>query len=184
MEPEEIFAQLNGSRVFSKIDRSNAFLQIPLTLEAQELTTITTPFVLYRYKFLPFGLAISPGIFQKAINKLLSGLTGVFAYQDDLIIYGNSYEQHDCNLCKVLNSLLMANVQINKEKSLLRQSSISYLGYILDANGIMPDPNRIKPLKNAEPPKSRSELKSLLGFLCQTFLLYFWIVNACHQAIS
>mgnify|MGYP000109040015 CR=1 FL=1 len=86
-EPEEIFAQLYGSTVFSKIDLSNAFLQIPLTKEAQEFTTITTPFGLFRYKFLPFGLSVSPGIFQREINKLLNGLSGVLAYQDDLIIY-------------------------------------------------------------------------------------------------
>ena len=62
-EPEDIFASLHGSKVFSKIDLSNAFLQIPLEEESKKLTIITTPYCLFKYNFLPFGLSVSLGIF-------------------------------------------------------------------------------------------------------------------------
>ena len=69
-EPEDIFAKLNGAEYFSRIDLKDAFLQIPLTNDAKELTSINTPFGLYMYNFLPFGLTISPSVFQEAIDNI------------------------------------------------------------------------------------------------------------------
>jgi len=164
-EPEDIFGQLQDNKVFTKLDLSNAFLQLPINDKAQELTTIITPIGLFRYNFLPFGLNISPGLFQITINKILYGLENVIAYQDDILVYGSNPSDHDEKLLKVLRRLDQYNVRINAKKSVLRQPSISYLGYKLSSQGISPDPNRVKVLHEAKSPSNTKELRSALGGL-------------------
>ncbi len=86
-EPEDVLHNLNGAKVFPKIDLQNAFLQLPLHENSMALTTIKTPFGLFANNFLPFGLSVSPSIFQKTINGIISGIDGVVAYQDDVIVF-------------------------------------------------------------------------------------------------
>ncbi|VDP70166.1 unnamed protein product, partial [Echinostoma caproni] len=68
IEPEDILNKLTGSKIFSEIDLKDAYLQIPLDEISSTLTTINIPFGLYRYKFQPFGLSVSPAIFQQVMN--------------------------------------------------------------------------------------------------------------------
>jgi len=135
---------VHGSIMFSKIDLSNAFLQVSLSDASRELTTITTPFGLYRYCRLPFGLSVSPGIFQRAINSVLKDIKGALAYQDDILIFEKTIKDHDDALIKTLNRLNETNVKINAKKSVLQCEKIPYLGFVLSKNGITPDLNRIK----------------------------------------
>jgi len=162
-EPEDLFSTIQGSTVFSKIDLSNAFLQVPLETNSRELTTINTPFGLYRYCRLPFGLSVSPGIFQQVINKILSGISGALAYQDDILIHGNGIAEHDHVLKQTLERLCKMNVKINSKKSVFQQTSMPYLGYLISEKGISPDPDRIKAIRSAAVPKSSNELRSILG---------------------
>jgi len=162
-DPEEIFSQLHGAAYFSKLDLTNAFLQIPLDADSQALTTIVTPAGLFQYNFLPFGLSVSPGIFQKVMNDILVGISGVVSYQDDILVFGKSLAEHDHCLRHVLQRLLEKNVRINKEKSSFRLSSIPYLGYRLSVHGISPDSERVKPVADCNAPKNHKELHSMLG---------------------
>ncbi len=86
-EPEDVLHKLNGAYVFSKIDLQNAFLQTPVDENSKALTTITTPFGLFAYNFLPFGLSVSPSIFKKTINGIIIGKDDVVAYQDDFTVF-------------------------------------------------------------------------------------------------
>ncbi|VDP55482.1 unnamed protein product, partial [Schistosoma mattheei] len=88
VEAVDILNRLHGSKVFSKVDLKDAYLQIPLYHSSSTLTTINTPFGLFKYNFLPFGLSCSPAIFQEVMNKVVSDFEGVEVYQDDLIGHG------------------------------------------------------------------------------------------------
>ena len=166
-EPEDIFAGLAGSTTFSKVDLTNAFLQIPLDESSRVLTTINTPFGLYRYRYLPFGLSVSPGVFQATIDSIRHGLNGVVAYQDDIIVFGKTLEEHDKNLTSLLEKLDKVNVKINadKNKSLFRQSTLPYLGYRLSAQGVTPDPDRVRAIQKTPTPTDHAQLRSALGLL-------------------
>ena len=117
-EPEDVLHYLQGAKYFSKIDLRNAFLQLPLAESSKPYTTINTPFGLFQYNFLPFGLSISPEIFQSIINSVLQDLLGVKAYQDDIIVYGDSKSTRDLCLLKLLQRLYDRNVTINPNKFL------------------------------------------------------------------
>jgi len=164
-EPEDVLYRLSGSKVFSKIDLKDAYLQIPLDRESSELTVINTPFGLYRYNFLPFGLSVSPAIFQQCLNKITEGLEGVESYQDDVIVHGKDQESHKCRLLALLKRFLSFNVSINPAKCAFAVTEFTCLGYIINASGFSPDKNRLAPLVDSSSPTNLHELRSLLGAL-------------------
>ena len=161
---EDMFEGLKDSKIFSRLDLTNAFLQIPLADSSKPITTIHTPWGLFVYNFLPFGLSVSPGVFQHAIDDIISGIDGVKAYQDDLIVHGSTVEQHHQRLTTLLRKLKERNVRINWKKSLFAVPTLKYLGYCIDGQGIQPDVDRIKALEMAPRPTSCKELQSFLGF--------------------
>ncbi len=82
-ETEDLLNRLESSKVFSVIALRNAFLQVPLDEASKQLTTISTPYGLFEYNFLPFGLSAAQPILQKVVDEIIDGLPGVPAYQDD-----------------------------------------------------------------------------------------------------
>lgn len=162
---EDMFTEMQGCSHYTKIDLTNAFLQIPLAEDSKEVTTINTIWGLYSYNFLPFGLNISPGIFQQSIDEIIRGLDGVKSYQDDLLVFGKTQQQHNIRLSKLLTRLNQFNVKINAKKSMFNVPKVHYLGYVIDANGISPDSDRVAAVANAPNPTNVKELRSLLGFM-------------------
>ena len=91
---EDLFATLKGGKVFTKIDLSQAYQQLILDDESRKLCVINTHKGLYRYTRLPFGVASTPGIFQKTMEKLLHGIPGVVVYIDDMLISSPTNDEH------------------------------------------------------------------------------------------
>ena len=67
---------------------------MPLTEKAKEISAFVTPYGLFKHKVMPSGVKNSPTTFQRLVNKVISGLDGVAAYIDDVIIYSNTWEEH------------------------------------------------------------------------------------------
>ncbi len=94
-------------RPFNYINVSGTYAYITSDkLTCEYMSTITTPFGLFAYNFLPFGLSVSPSIFQKTINGIIGGIDGIVAYQDDVI--GFATDQ-----VTLLDSFIQYNVRIN-----------------------------------------------------------------------
>ncbi len=165
LEIEDVLNKLKGAKWFSKIDLQNAFLQIPLDDESSKLTTINTPWGLFRYRFLPFGLSVSPAIFQQKMDEMLRGLAGVTAYQDGIIVYAPDKKTHDERLESLLKKLREYNVKINLKKCEIEVRKIDCLGLLVDSEGVHPHPNRLKPLVEASSPMDLPQLRSWLGAL-------------------
>ena len=102
---EDLFASLAGGKVFSKLDLSHAYLQLPLAEESQPLLTINTHNGLYRYLRRPFGISSAPAIFQHTMETLLQGLHHVCVYLDSILINGRSQLEHLKNLEEILKRL-------------------------------------------------------------------------------
>ena len=109
---DELLASLGKSKVFSKLDLSNAYLQLPVDDESKELLTISTHRGLYRYNRLPFGVASAPAIFQRSMESLLRGIPGVCVFFDDILVSGPSERDHLCNLEKVLSCFQVLNTWV------------------------------------------------------------------------
>jgi len=115
----------------------------------------------------PFGLSTSPFVYQKLMNKLLTGYQFIFAcaYLDDLIIYSNKWSSHLQHMRLILNRIQQSGLRLRPDKCKFAQSEIKYLGMILSKDKIKPDPEKLRVIKNAKPPTSAKLLKSFLG-LC------------------
>ncbi|KAF6033658.1 hypothetical protein EB796_008032 [Bugula neritina] len=89
--------RLRGGRFFTKLDLADAYLQLELEDDAKQLCVINTPFGLYQYNRMCFGIAPGPAQFQRCMDTLTQKLPGVAAYLDDLIITGKTEEEHWTN---------------------------------------------------------------------------------------
>ena len=92
--PKDIFAKLNGGKFFSKIDLSDAYLQIPVEEVSSKLLCINTRHGLYKFECLPFRVKVAPAIFQQVMDPMLSGLDFAVDYLDDILMKSKSIIEH------------------------------------------------------------------------------------------
>ena len=115
---DELFATLAWGTAFSKLDLQHAYLQLPLEKNSKQYTTINTHQGLFQYNRLPFGVSSAPGIFQRAIDGLIKGIPDVAAYMDDILITGETQQEHLQNLVAVLERLKTCGAKLKKPKCL------------------------------------------------------------------
>nr|VZI35628.1 unnamed protein product [Spirometra erinaceieuropaei] len=162
---EQIFATLNGGKVFARIDLSEAYLQIEVDEKAQELLTINTHKGLFRYTRLNYGVKTAPSVFQQIMDTMLTNVPGTIAYLDDILVVGSSEEELTQRLDQVVYNLIDYGLKINMEKSEFLRKEIHYLGFIVNENGRAPDPERVKAFQNMKVPKNTKELQSFMGLV-------------------
>ena len=142
--PEDLFATLAREKYFSTMDLLHAYNQLPLDDNARPFLTINTHQGLYQYTRLPFGVASAPSIFQKTMDMILQGMSGVICYLDDILISGRTKDEHLDNLRKVLQRLQEHNIRAKKSKCTVMKTSVRYLGHIIDADGLHATDDKIK----------------------------------------
>ena len=162
---QEITAQLHGYTVFSVLDAEAGFHQLALSESSRHLTTFTTHIGLFRFKRLPFGIACAPEVFQRVLSDMLSGIPGVHVYVDDILVAGEDMKQHDQRLEQVMKRLQDCRLKLNEAKCKLRQKQVKYLGCILTADGVSPDPDKIAAIKELPEPKTLRDVRQLLGMV-------------------
>ncbi|TMS39641.1 hypothetical protein L596_006133 [Steinernema carpocapsae] len=139
--PAAIFASLSEGRIFTQIDLSDAYLQIPLSEDAMKLAVINTHRGLYAYQRLPFGIKTAPGLFQRIMDETLAGIQGATTYLDDIIIIGRNEADHRKNLYDVLQRLEEAGFRIRLDKTPTRWRKI-------EAIAKMPEPKDLHQLRS------------------------------------
>ena len=164
---DEVLAQLTGAVMFLKLDANSGFWQVPLSKNSRELTTFITPFGRYCYNKLPFGISSAPEHFQRRMHSLLEGLDGVVCVMDDILVFGKTKQDHDNRLQAVLKQLSSAGVTLNSKKCEFSKAQITFLGYVINKQGILADPNKTAAIDQMEPPKSVTELRRFLGMVNQ-----------------
>ncbi|KAL6455308.1 hypothetical protein MHYP_G00362590 [Metynnis hypsauchen] len=165
---EETLGMLAGARIFSKLDANMGFWQIPLTKDSAKLTTFITPFGRYFFKRLPFGIASAPEHFQnRMVTEVTEGLEGVVYHMDDVLVWGRTQDEHDARLHATLEKIQKAGITLNIDKCDLSKSEVSFLGHVVSANGISPDPSKTEAVKRMQEPTTVSELRSFLGMVNQ-----------------
>ncbi|KRX53184.1 Uncharacterized protein T09_4613 [Trichinella sp. T9] len=155
--PEDLYQALRGGKTFTKLDLSDAYLQVELDEESKRILVINTHKELYQYNRLPFGVASAPAIFQKVMNTMLAGIPNVAAYLDDIILTGATDDEHQRTL------KLEFGLRIRKEKCTFFQKKVEYLGDILSSKGIRADPKKTAAIVNMPLPTNIAKLRSFLG---------------------
>ena len=167
---DDVLHKLTGSPVFSKLDASSGFLQIPLDIGSSKLTTFITPFGRYCFRRLPFGITSAPEIFQDKMEQLLEGLPGVEVIMDDILIHGETRAKHDEHYENVLRAIRASGLKLDKDKCLLRQSKLVFMGNFISKDGLEPDQEKVDAICKMSAPENVTELRRLLGmanYLCR-----------------
>ena len=158
---DRLFASLAGGVVFSKLDLSHAYLQIPLDEASRHLVTISTHKELFEYQRLPFGISLAPSIFQRIMENLLQRVPRVCVYLDDILVTGSTEEEHLSNLAQVLTRLESAGMMLKREKCAFMLKSVSYLDHVIRSEDLRTGDLKVKALVDAD----LTELCSFLGMV-------------------
>ena len=115
---------------------------------------------------MPFGLCNAPATFQRLMNKVLSGLRwySCLVYIDDIVVVGDSFENHLYNLVGVLKRLREAGLKVKPSKCSLRQEEVQYLGHMVSAEGISTDPTKVEAICNWPTPTCKQEIQRFLAW--------------------
>lgn len=163
----DIIDSLGGAAYFTHLDMSSGYYQVELEENSRPCTAFVTDKGQYQLKRLPMGLKISPSAFSRLMTIAVSGLTTeeCFTYMDDLIVYGRNLEEHNKNLALVLERLREVNLKLNPSKCEFLKKSLLYLGHQIGVDGVRPDPEKVKAVKEWPVPKGVDEAKRFVAFM-------------------
>ncbi|CAG2213598.1 unnamed protein product [Mytilus edulis] len=162
---DDIFASLSGGEKYSKIDLRQAYLQLEMKEESKKYLTINTHRGLYQYNRMLFGVASAPAIWQRTIDQILQGLTGVQCILDDMVITGRNDREPLVNLEKVMKRLEMYNLSVNKEKCKFFKDEIEFCGHKIDKHGLHKTEDKIKAILDTPEPQNVTQVRSILGLM-------------------
>ncbi|MES9884563.1 MAG: RNase H-like domain-containing protein [Sedimenticola sp.] len=162
---DDLFATLAGGEKFTKLDLSHAYSQLELDSNSMEYLTVNTHVGLYQFNRLAYGVSSAPAIFQGVMDRVLNGIEGVVCRIDDILITAPSDEEHIKRLTEVLNRLKTHNIKLKKEKCTFMNDRVTYMGHVIDKEGIHPTNEKVQAIQNAPTPTNVTELKSYLGLL-------------------
>ena len=157
--------QLGSARYFSTLDLSMGFYQIKLRPEDTHKTAFSTPNGHWEYLRMPMGLASSPSSFQRAMSAVLSGLqySTCLVYLDDVICHSFTFQEHLQRLREIFLRLKFHNLKLKPQKCHFAREEVKYLGHIISAKGLKPDPSNVEKLQNFPRPRTVKEVRTLLG---------------------
>ena len=177
---DELFEEMSGSKVFSKVDLRAGYHQIPVAAESRPITTFVAHRGLFRFKRLPFGVNSASEVFQHAIQNALRGLPSTRNIADDIIVWGSSQQEHDERLSTLFHRLHEKGLTVNADKCLFGQSSLWFYGYTLTSNGLQADKKKVEAIKHTLLPKDVSQLRSFLELAnyCSQFIPDFSTITS------
>lgn len=156
---------LQGKRYFSVFDLPKAYWQVEIEESSRKYLAFITPDGLFEWTRMPFGAAGAPATQQRMMDKLLAGLKWVcaLAYLDDVVIYSDTFEQHLAHLETFFMRCEKGVLQLQPIKSKLCRRHTRYLGFIVSADGVKPDPATTDPIRNFPLPKDKRAVRRFLG---------------------
>ena len=132
---QDMSLELNGAKIFSKLDLSQAYHQSELARSSRFITTFTNHLGLYRYKRLNYGTNAASEIFQHTLQQTLHGIKGCKNLADDIIIFGKGRSAHDLALEQCLQRLQQKKLTLNLSKCRFLKENLEFFGYIFSKEG-------------------------------------------------
>ena len=178
---EDLLDQLQGAKVFSKIDLRSGYHQILIHEQDTWKTAFRSRYGLYEFKVLPFGLTNAPAHFMALMQEVFHELldTCVVVFLDDVLIYSRNEQEHDEHLSRVLQLLRQHKLYAKLSKCELYQSRISFLGHTLSAEGVHMETSKVQAIQEWPAPMTISDLRAFLGLAG-----YYRRFISCFSAIA
>jgi hypothetical protein len=162
---EDLFDQLRGASVFSKIDLRSGYHQLRIRPSDISKTTFITKYGLYEFTVMSFGLTNAPAFFMNLINSVFMDYLDKFlvVFIDDILIYSQSEEEHADHLRMVLQRLREHQLYAKLSKCELWIDEVLFLGHIINKEGLVLDPKKVADILNWKTPTDARRIKSFIG---------------------
>jgi hypothetical protein len=162
---QDLSSRLHGCRIFSKLDLRKGYYQIPMAAKDIPKTAVITPFGLFEFLRMPFGLKNAGQRFQRLIDRVLAGLDFVFVYLDDVIVGSATEEEHLQHLRLVFDRLQKFGLVLNTDKCQFGVQQVEFLGHSITADGAAPLFKHVQAVKDFQRPVDARQLQRFLGLV-------------------
>ena len=161
---DDLLDLLGCAKFFTTPDLAAGYWQIRVADESIEKTAFDSSPGLFDFRVMPFGLTNAPAVFQRLMQKVLSGLNPdggasfVVVYIDDILIFSRTLEDHLDHIDQVLNRLQLAGLKLKASKCHFLRQQVEYLGHLITPRGPLPNPNKVRAVNNYPAPTSVTQV--------------------------
>ena len=173
---------LAHTQYFTTLHLAAGYWQVPMESQSQEKMAFCTPSGLYEFCVMPFGLCNAPATFQRLMETALAGLArdSCMVYLDDILVIGQSFEEHLHNLRQVFTRLRDAGLRLKPKKCWLAMHSVEYPAYVVTPEGIAADPKKVAAVSDFPAPE---DLKALRSFVGLASYFHPFLLQSCRSTV-
>lgn len=158
---------VSGATIFSTFDLTSGYHQVPVRESDIPKTAFITKYGLWEFLTMPMGMKGSAQTFQRTLQMILNGLQWqtCLIYLDDIIVFGSNFQEHLNRVKEVLERIRKAGLKLKPNKCQLFQKEVSFLGHVINKNGITPNPDNIAKIIDWPIPKTPTEVRQIIGMV-------------------
>jgi len=179
---------LAGSSWYSTLDLRSGYYNIPIAESDRDKSAFITRQGCFRFTVMPFGLTCAPSVFQRLMDVVLCGLSyqTCLVYLDDIIVFGQTFEEQLERLGEVFKCLKAANLKLKPSKCFLCQRSVEFLGHVVSEKGLTMQSSKVETINSWTACKDVSEVRAFMGLsgYYKRFVKDFSVIAAPLYALT
>lgn len=161
---EELIDRLGHAKYIKTLDLTRGYWQVLPAESAKAKTAFATPFGLFQFNVMPFGLQGAPGTFQRMMDRVTHGMKEFAAtYLDDLVIYSRTWEEHLSHIRQVLQRLQSAGLTVKARKRQFGMEQCLYLGHLVGSGTVRPESPKVEAISAFTTPRMKWDVCTFLG---------------------